>query len=605
MMFKLNYTVPVLCFCTLFALNSVLLPAQTNNAPPVITVIEDFNGGINFEGSWTGSVEVIDSASEIKAKDIDHFENGTPFAKFDLSAKGATELVLTRLAADEAAIFSFRYRTEIAARAGQSFKVFVDGALKANLEGVDTGWRTERIKLASGVHQIRFEAENTKGAKIVGGYNAVYIDDVIMFPDRIASISLHPRGVQETYSGAEGTAKIKFTAHSLYADGSVNNDAGLFTYTASGGSIDSSGLFTPAAAGTYTVTARLGNFTVISSEIVVHGADFLKQPYTYPGTGEIYNGYTGGARVQSAATMPSRETLTISNPAAAAFDADGFFLIEGAVTNAAHPRGRNYARILVRKISADEHTAASNLRNTARKTQVFETFYIVQNNFARRIWLPFGRGEYRIEIIEFDSVSVTTPAGGEGMFKGGSYSQEPLVFTVYNTREEANLIDGDGRWLYPSFNIESDDYRVSNLLHDITMGINGNAAKIKAVHDYIVSNLVYDTVSFSNGARSRKMNAISVIENLTAVCDGYSNLSAALMRCAGIPAKIVANRQVMHSWNNVYVDGTWKFYDATWDDPVPDKGPGIVQYNYFLLDDLKGGDNRHRGAGNTIIGDVE
>jgi hypothetical protein len=607
MKFRLYCNVGALGFCALFALNGGALGAQVNSTLPVITVIEDFNGGINLDGSglWTGNVEVIDSASEIKVKDIDYFENDTPFVKFNLSVKGKEELSLTRLSAGEPVIFSFRYRTEIAAKAGQSFKVFVDGSLKAELDGVEVGWRTERIKLESGVHQIHFEAENTRGTKIVGGYNAVYIDDILIFPDRAASIAMHPRGVQETYSGAESSAKIQFTTEALYADGSVKNDAGVFTYSAPGASIDDGGLFTPTAAGTYTVSARLGNFSVVSSAINVHPANYLTLPYTYPGTGETYKGYIGGARAQSAAKMPSRETLTITNPSVAVFDADGFFLIEGTVNNAGHPRGKNYARILVHKVGETENTGAAGSRNVSRNNPMLETFYFVRDNFTRRIWLPFGTGEYRIEIIEFDSVSVTTPARGEGMFKGGSYSQQAVVFTVYNTREEVNLIDGDGRWIYPSFNIESDDYRVTNLSHDITMGLNTDAEKIKAVHDYLVSNLVYDTVSFSNGTRSRKMNAVSVIENLTAVCDGYSNLSAALLRCAGIPVKFVANKQIAHSWNNVYVDGKWKFYDATWDDPVPDKGPGIVQYTYFLLDDLRGGNNKHGGAGKTIIGDIE
>jgi transglutaminase-like putative cysteine protease len=605
-----NRAAPVLLFCVLRVLGGGRLSAQEGGQPPppAVTVIENFDGGIAFGGSslWTGSAEVINAASEIKVKDIDYFENSTSFVKFDLSLKGKKDLTLTRLSAVGPSVLSFRYRTEIAQEAGQSFKVFVDDDLKANLKGLDIGWRTEKILLTSGVHQIRFEAENLKGTKIVGGYNAVYIDDVIIFPDLVASITMHPRGVQETYSGAAEAAKIKFTALALHADGSVKNESGVFSWAASGGAIDANGLFTPSAAGTFTVTAKLGNYSVISSEIIVHATDFLKRPYTYPGTGKTYNGYLGTERAQNAPAMPSRATLSITSPAAAEFDADGFFLIEGAVRNEPHPRGKNYARILVHKVSGTESAAAAP-RNTSRAPapRAEETFYIVQNNFTRRIWLPFGAGEYRIEVIEFDNVSITSPPVGEGMFRGGSYSQQPLAFTVYNTREEADLVDGDGRWLYPSFNIESDDFRVSNLLHDITAGLATNGEKIKAVHDYLVSNLVYDTMSFSNAARSRRMNSISVIENRTAVCDGYSNLSAALLRCAGIPVKFIANRQIAHSWNNVYVDGAWKFYDATWDDPVPDKGPGAVQYTYFLPDDLRGGDNRHRGTGNPIIGDVE
>jgi transglutaminase/protease-like cytokinesis protein 3 len=177
------------------------------------------------------------------------------------------------------------------------------------------------------------------------------------------------------------------------------------------------------------------------------------------------------------------------------------------------------------------------------------------------------------------------------------------VLTVFNTRDE-DYVDGDARWIYPSFYVQSDDFLVTNLLNSITFGKTSAAEKARAVHDYVVSTLVYDEASFRNIARSRKMDAVSVIENGTGVCEGYANLSAALLRAAGVPVRIVANRSISHAWNNVYIDGAWKFYDATWDDPVPDRGPGIIGYTYFLLDSLAGGDNRHHGAGTPLIGDA-
>jgi hypothetical protein len=561
--------------------------AQIEAAKNGIVVIEDFDGDIVMgadDSLWRGNAAIVRDET---------LGNGTPFVKFDVSDKGATELELLTLNVKAPSVFSFRYRPELIAKFGQTFKIYVDDELRTTLDGVDAGWRTERLNLPAGDHRVRFESANSKGVKVVGGYNAVYIDDIKIFPDVVFSIALRPRGGQDTYLNAAGSSKIRFKADALLPDGSVKEGAHDFIYSASGGTIDNDGVFTPDATGKFTVTAKLGNFSVQSGAITVHPADFIKLPYTYPGTGKTYQGYTGGERAKNAAKMPRRESFTITNPPVADFDADGFFLLEGTVNR---PKGKNYARVAVRKVAP---AAAGKT-----KAQKLETYYIVKDSFSRRIWLPFGEGEYRIELIEFDSASVTTPPQGEGMFRGGSYSQEPLAFTVYNTRSEDG-VDGDGRWLYPSFNVESDDWRVGNLLNDITFGIDGERAKIKAIHDYLVSNLAYDTASFKNGARSRKMNAVSVIENGTGVCDGYTNLSAALIRAAGIPCKIISNKSIMHSWNNVFTGGAWKFYDATWDDPLPDRGPDIIQYDYFLLDSPSGGDSRHRGAGTAVIGDVE
>jgi transglutaminase/protease-like cytokinesis protein 3 len=190
------------------------------------------------------------------------------------------------------------------------------------------------------------------------------------------------------------------------------------------------------------------------------------------------------------------------------------------------------------------------------------------------------------------------------MVRGGSYTEEPLTLTVFNTREE-DYPDGDGRWIYPSYYVESDDFRITNLYNSIVYGITDETEKIKAVHDYIVSTLVYDLASYNNTGRSRRMDAVSVIENGTAVCEGYANLTAALLRTAGIPVKIIANKSIGHAWNNVYSNGKWFFYDATWDDPLPDRGEGVIGYTYFMLDSLTGGDNRHRGAGTAMLGDAD
>jgi transglutaminase/protease-like cytokinesis protein 3 len=354
--------------------------------------------------------------------------------------------------------------------------------------------------------------------------------------------------------------------------------------------IDSNGVFTAHTAGTFTITVKKDGFTAASDIITVHNADYLLKPYFYSGTGQIYQGFT---RAVTAENIPQTPYIAVSEPSARNFEADGFFTLKAAITK---PSAKHYAHIAVTK----------NVPNATDEKKL-STFYIVHDSFIKRIWLPFGRGEYTITISVLDSVRLTAPAGGlEGDFRGGTYSADSLTLTVYNTREEQG-VDGDGRWIYPSWQCQSDAMVITNLLNDILRRTNAQTEieKTKAVHDYLVTRLVYDTVSFRNDSRARKMDAISVLQNGTGVCEGYSHLSAALLRAAGIPVRIVNSRAVNHAWNNVYIDGAWKFYDATWDDPVPDRGPYFVDYTYFLLDSLTGGDNRHRGSGNIVTGDVE
>ena len=39
-----------------------------------------------------------------------------------------------------------------------------------------------------------------------------------------------------------------------------------------------------------------------------------------------------------------------------------------------------------------------------------------------------------------------------------------------------------------------------------------------------------------------------------------------------------------HIWNLIYIDGTWKHLDATWDDPVSTDGRDILLDEFFLID---------------------
>ncbi|MDR0526975.1 MAG: transglutaminase family protein [Spirochaetaceae bacterium] len=586
-----NFLASCAARCALIIIFLVTLPLEAQNAlNGAIQILENFESNEIMSGNkrFGGNAVIVSAKDEIKEKDFDNFGNSGRFVKLDAAQKGTVNLEFKQnIDVKEKSIFSFRYCAEIAKQAGQTFSIFLDELekpLPAAAPGA--GWLTERLTLGAGSHSLRFEAKNLRGAKIQQGYNAVYIDDIYVFPDKIVSVSLEPRGEQYTYLGAGENEKLRFIAKALFPDGSPKSDAGAFSFSATGGSINSDGVWTPDSEGAFSVTAALGNFTIASGQLVVYGADIKKQPVRYAGTGKTYMGFTGGERAKKAPEMPSRETLIITNPKVADFEADAFFLLEGAVRK---PSGRNFARVLVRKLNA---------------TPAKETFYIVEGAFSRRIWLPFGAGEYQIELIEFDRVTVTSPPKGEGVFRGGAYSQQPLVFTVRNTREEPE-IEGGQHWLYPSFNVQSDDFRIINLLNHITFGISGERAKIEAVHDYIVTHLKYDTFSFSNPMRARKMDAISVIKNEGGVCEGYAWLSAALLRAAGIPCRLVANRSIMHLWNNVWTGGAWKFYDATWDDPVPDGGPFALRRTYFLLDSLSGGDARHRGTGTIIQGDVE
>jgi transglutaminase/protease-like cytokinesis protein 3 len=177
----------------------------------------------------------------------------------------------------------------------------------------------------------------------------------------------------------------------------------------------------------------------------------------------------------------------------------------------------------------------------------------------------------------------------EGDIGGYSYSSAAYSFSVANTREE------DGRFFYPSDPLQSDDLAIRNLSAQLVLGKTGDREWLQALHDRVVSALYYDDASLDPGAR-KKQDALSVLANRTAVCEGYTSLFGALARAAGFQVKAasgIANGG-NHAWNLVLTGSAWPMVDCTWDDPGPnDADPSQVAYSYFLSPGPNGDQGDH------------
>lgn len=105
--------------------------------------------------------------------------------------------------------------------------------------------------------------------------------------------------------------------------------------------------------------------------------------------------------------------------------------------------------------------------------------------------------------------------------------------------------------------------------------------KVKAIHDYIVSHVAYDE-------SMTKFTAYEALTEGTTVCQGYALLMQAMLEEANIPSKIVEGKAggLLHAWNLIELDGQWYHVDATWDDPLPDRGK-LVRYTYYMRTDAE------------------
>lgn len=109
--------------------------------------------------------------------------------------------------------------------------------------------------------------------------------------------------------------------------------------------------------------------------------------------------------------------------------------------------------------------------------------------------------------------------------------------------------------------------------------------KVKAFHDYIIQNARYD---YHNEERDT-IDAISytpygILKLGIGVCESYARAMKVLLDRAGIENILISNSS--HMWNIVKVNGKYRHFDVTWDDPVPDQG-SKVQYTYYNLTDAQ------------------
>lgn len=109
--------------------------------------------------------------------------------------------------------------------------------------------------------------------------------------------------------------------------------------------------------------------------------------------------------------------------------------------------------------------------------------------------------------------------------------------------------------------------------------------KLKAIHDYLVRYCVYDE-GMSTDGYDDSYTAYGCLVKKRAVCQGYAAAFNLLAIKAGISSITVAGEAGggSHAWNYVKVGSTYRYVDATWDDPLPDRGVEAgVPHKYFYV----------------------
>ncbi len=125
------------------------------------------------------------------------------------------------------------------------------------------------------------------------------------------------------------------------------------------------------------------------------------------------------------------------------------------------------------------------------------------------------------------------------------------------------------------------DKKADSIIRSVIKSGMSNSEKIGALHEYVVQNCAY-----AEDPDETAYTAYGCLVKGKAVCQGYTGAMNLLMAKCGIYSIGVAGKIIetgeSHAWNYVKCGGL-QYVDATWDDPLPDRGENYFT-DYLLTD---------------------
>ena len=164
------------------------------------------------------------------------------------------------------------------------------------------------------------------------------------------------------------------------------------------------------------------------------------------------------------------------------------------------------------------------------------------------------------------------------------FSRSPVYeANVRFAQDEGSSAEALAYYLRPSRHIQSDDTEIRETAERIVSSFTEPYEKTLAIHDWVSDSIFYDYDEF-HGLAKGDSSALGTLHARRSVCEGYANLTCALLRAAGIPAKVVSGYALgvsggtefpssilagtgesNHAWNEAFINGRWIILDTTWD----------------------------------------
>ncbi len=110
---------------------------------------------------------------------------------------------------------------------------------------------------------------------------------------------------------------------------------------------------------------------------------------------------------------------------------------------------------------------------------------------------------------------------------------------------------------------------VYGLTQNVIDGAEDEMEIVSRITGYVLDEFSYNTGKAETLTTDYIPNIDTVLLDKSGICYDFAAVTAAMLREAGIPAKLVMgyrnDSELYHAWNEVLVDGEWLVVDTTWD----------------------------------------
>ncbi len=163
--------------------------------------------------------------------------------------------------------------------------------------------------------------------------------------------------------------------------------------------------------------------------------------------------------------------------------------------------------------------------------------------------LQMGDGEYTISVYQNT--------------EGTSYAQ------IFSESFAVALEEDNRVFVFPNQLVwYTREYPAVLLSYDICQSLSSDQEKVDAIYRYIENYMTYDTDKAARVQSGYIPDLTRVLEEKKGICFDYAALMAAMLRAQDIPSRLVmgnlTSEGIYHAWNEVYVDGQWRWYDPTY-----------------------------------------